>query len=72
MIFTGCKNHCQTTHLTAELLIATERTIRWLILNEFKKVHTKRNDLILLAVIFKEDRVVAFMPVKDQKTIGTI
>jgi hypothetical protein len=34
--------------------------------------HAERDNLVLLAICLELGRVVAFMPVKDQKTIGTI
>jgi hypothetical protein len=32
--------------------------------------HTKRDDLVFLAIYLKIGRVVAFVPIEDQKAVG--
>ena len=34
--------------------------------------YTERNNVVILAILFELDRVVAFVTVKDKKTFGTL
>ena len=34
--------------------------------------HTKRNNIVILAILFELDRIVAFVTVKDKKTFSTL
>ena len=33
--------------------------------------HTKRDNVVILAILFELDRIIAFVTVKDKKTFGT-